>query len=253
MRLLLLSLIALSVTSCAKWGDHNPEKYTPVYMEQVEKLPYEITKRTGDMIITSWDLFEQKDAIYLESRSRVTGENSKKIAGSMDVGGHNFDVLILPGYARLAGIGRDGSRYYQSQFPLEYKYGGWEKKLITGGVVLPRNSNTPAKAYWHPPESPQLVVSVEPNHALDIKADAGPYSELESFEGAGKTITYLGLSGGQLHFVYKEFNDSLIRDAFTQPFSFDYVPEETYRFKSASFIVHSATPGKITFTPLTWF
>lgn len=160
---------------------------------------------------------------------------------------------MLPGYARLAGIGEDGSRYYESQWPLEYKYGGWDKKQVVGGIVLPRNSNTPAKAYWHPPESPHLVVSAEPNHPLDIKVNAGPYRELESFVGNGQTITYLGLSGGQLHFVYKEFSDNLIRDAFTQPFSFDYKPEETYQFKKASFIVHDATPGEITFTPLTWF
>jgi len=67
--------------------------------------------------------------------------------------------------------------------------------------------------------------------------------------GMVSTLSYVGLSGGQIKFAYKEFTaDGMAREAFTQEVSFDFAPEQTYGYKRARFIVHEAGTTEITFT-----
>jgi len=64
-----------------------------------------------------------------------------------------------------------------------------------------------------------------------------------------KTLSYIGLAGGQIRFVYREFtSEGLARSAFTQEVEFDYKPGETYGFGNARFIVHDANTTQITYT-----
>lgn len=65
------------------------------------------------------------------------------------------------------------------------------------------------------------------------------------------TLSYAGVSGGQIKFSYKEFTaEGLARPAFTQEVSFDYAPGETYGYKNARFVVHEAGNTQIAFTLL---
>ncbi len=63
-----------------------------------------------------------------------------------------------------------------------------------------------------------------------------------------ETLTYAGVAGGQIRFVYKEFTkDGLARPAFTQEVNLDYKAGGTYTYKNASFKVYSADSTHINF------
>jgi hypothetical protein len=67
-----------------------------------------------------------------------------------------------------------------------------------------------------------------------------------------ETLTYAGVAGGQIRFVYKEFTkEGLARPAFTQEVNLDYKAGGTYTYKSASFKVYSADSTHINFEVIT--
>ena len=67
-----------------------------------------------------------------------------------------------------------------------------------------------------------------------------------------ETLTYAGVAGGQIRFVYKEFTkDGLARPAFTQEVNLDYKAGGTYTYKNASFKVYSADSTHINFEVIT--
>lgn len=69
-------------------------------------------------------------------------------------------------------------------------------------------------------------------------------------QGFVATLVYLGMAGGQIKFVYREYTDGLARSAFTQEVSLDYVPGKTYVYKTAQLVVHEASTSEVTFTLL---
>ena len=69
--------------------------------------------------------------------------------------------------------------------------------------------------------------------------------------GSTATLTYAGVAGGQIRFVYKEFTErGMARPAFTQEVILDYNPGGTYAYKDARFIVHEAGTTHILYTLL---
>ncbi|MGQ0799890.1 MAG: hypothetical protein ACT4NL_07230 [Pseudomarimonas sp.] len=122
-----------------------------------------------------------------------------------------------------------------------------------GGVFIPANTNTITAIVLHWVPWAQLgergfsvyEASVgTPVTVPEIKTVMEPVSS-----GMWSTLSYLGVSGGQIKFAYKEFTaDGLARDAFTQEVTFDYKPGETYGYKHARFVVHEAGTTEITFT-----
>lgn len=237
---------AIVLTSgCTNWKDNDVTYLRKTEAISIDKVETTLIANTGDMIITSWPL-KQRDTILIKNSLTVTGENTKRFVGVVGVKSHNFETTLPAGPAVLAGNDQNGNKYYESTERLKYNYGSW-RRTVTGGILIPRDSSKPARIYWYPPEELNITVSAEPTELIQYNNHT-PIKEFKEFSGFGKTITYLGLSKGQIHFVYKEFDGQLIRTAFTQEFSFDYEPEKEYVYKDAKFIVHKASSNDINLT-----
>ncbi|MCM7156817.1 hypothetical protein M8O35_23620, partial [Enterobacter roggenkampii] len=62
-----------------------------------------------------------------------------------------------------------------------------------------------------------------------------------------RDIEFNGKSGSVLNFVYREFNGSLARPAFTTPFSINLDETKNVRYKGASIKIESANSSEITY------
>ena len=62
-----------------------------------------------------------------------------------------------------------------------------------------------------------------------------------------RDIEFNGKSGSVLNFVYREFNGSLARPAFTAPFSINLDETKNVRYKGASIKIESANSSEITY------
>lgn len=126
------------------------------------------------------------------------------------------------------------------------------------GLVVPGGSNEATDFFWwwfasdRDDSIPRSVYSVPlPN---PVAVDRGEYLQpvgSGAVSGPTATLTYAGVAGGQIRFVYKEFTSTgMARPAFTQEVSLDYQPGETYAYKTARFVVHEAGSTHILYTLL---
>lgn len=128
-------------------------------------------------------------------------------------------------------------------------------KPAIGGVFLAKNETLKSSLYWSG-ASPYTVPGVPLNMYLadlDAKPEVSISKSKQSpnnTEGFVSMLTYTGKAGGQIKFVYREFNNGLARAAFTQEISLDYVPEKIYSYKNARFLLHEASISAVEFTLL---
>ncbi|MCP8899017.1 hypothetical protein [Gilvimarinus xylanilyticus] len=200
------------------------------------------------MIATSW-LVEQRPLIYLKEPASVSGENPRKLAKVAKTTTVPYTVTARPGVGTL--VGKDSYYdYYELDRNLDLDYTG--QRGSKGGVAINRTDVLePYRLYWYPDTTPGKIATA-PVEEL-VYETGGENGTLLEFDGQGRTITYLGMSGGQLNFVYKEYFNRTIRSAFTQEFSFDYQPDKEYRYKTARFTVHSANSNDIDYTVHSYF
>lgn len=125
-----------------------------------------------------------------------------------------------------------------------------------GGLVVPFGTNQATEFFWwwaaHGPKVPVNVYSVPLDEPINVE-----HTEYRQPLGrtaasvATSTLTYAGVAGRQIKFVYKEFTErGMARPAYTQEVSLDYQPGETYAFRDARFIVHEAGTTHIIYTLL---
>jgi hypothetical protein len=124
-------------------------------------------------------------------------------------------------------------------------YGGLYRSRRAGPWKLfwrdfPLSDNLPLIVYMAPLESPLEPSSVSEN----IVVPPGFYDGLVS------TLSYVGMSSGEIRFVYREYKDGLARAAFTQQVEFDYEPGNTFAYQNARFVVHDADSVGVKYTLL---
>lgn len=252
MRQFAIVLFIVAASGCTTWRDYSPVRLVNISPEYVTTAGDRRVARTGEYFLTSWRIAERETAI-IKNETVVEGENHKRLFGSISVKSHKFTVKLPSGVAILEARDRDGDRYYSLPGGVTYKYGRWRTRTVPGGLVVPTQSSSPARLFWRPPDVPGLVISSVPDNEPIVFTSGGKHRKLVEFNGFGQTITYIGLSNKQIRFVYKEFDGSMIRNAFTQEFTFDFVPEQEYGYKNSRFIVHRASPTDIEYTVLSAF
>lgn len=127
------------------------------------------------------------------------------------------------------------------------------ERTTVGGLYIPENVSEPAALYWH------WVRSLEGwENAVAYIAPLVAFPQVRTStitlpsRGSGlvSTLTYAGVAAGQIKFVYREYADGMARAAFTQEVALDYIPDTTYAYKSARFIVHRGDAVQILYTLL---
>lgn len=124
-----------------------------------------------------------------------------------------------------------------------------------GGLFLANNETEKSSLYWS--EESAYLTPGEPMEMYLADLDTTPEISISKSKqapnnahGFVSTLTYTGIAGGQIKFVYREFNDGLARAAFTQEISLDYAAGKTYSYKTARFVVHEASISDVKFTLL---
>ncbi len=253
MRFALTVVLSLLFVSCATWKDYKRVNLNSVTPDVASMTGERRTAQAGDYFLTNWP-YVNKDTVRSAKGGTVHGKNRKYFLGLIPLGGPNFDAIVPAGRAELIGRDKDGDSYFRLREPLDYKYGGWARKLVTGGFVVPADSTASARVFWQPPEySTATYVSAVPDQSLELQPAQKTHTYVEFARKDGKTITYIGLAQNQIRFVYKEFDFNSIRPAFTQEFGFDFVPEREFGYKDSRFIVHRATSTEIEYTVLSAF
>lgn len=252
MRLVIFGLALVVLSGCATWRDYNPVALNSAKHTLVSMTGLRLQAQTGDYFLTTWP-FVEREIVIVQDEISMLGENCKTLFGIFPIKCYEFRVLVPSGAAVLEGQDKKGGKYFAIKPGVEYKYGGWRLKTVTGGVVVPSDQSAPLRAYWQPTENTRLrVSSPDDNVILQRGKKDRIYREFTGL-GIAQTITYIGLAQEQIRFVYKEFDGSTIRPAFTQEFEFDYVPEKEYGYKNSRFIVHRATSTEIDYTVLSAF
>lgn len=243
-------LLASFLTGCTTWRGNNRVDLDNINPEIVSQINDERRiAQTGDYFLASWP-YALKERIEIKTQATVEGINQYRFAGFIKIKQQDFKATLFPGLATLYAQDDKGNKYYSSLRGIEYKYAGDDLETIQGGLMIPSDTTKPPNIYWHPPEKISITVSAPPNNGKILFVNADNIGHYLEHTGFGQTITYIGLSNKQIRFVYKEFQDDLIRNAFTQEFGFDYVPGQVYGYKNTRFIVHKATPTDIEYTVL---
>lgn len=172
-------------------------------------------------------------------------EIDKKLEATTPHRNSQFHVSAASGMYELVGNDSNG-QFYQNLSLVNVG-----KRKVVGGIYIPNNETTNAALYWN------WRVSVSSDPKVYI-ADLGQVPSFKSCkiitpssgQGFVATLTYAGIGDGQIKFVYREYFDDISRSAFTQEVSLDYIPESTFAYKSARFVVHNANNIQMTYTLL---
>ena len=126
-----------------------------------------------------------------------------------------------------------------------------EKNSAFIGLYVPKETNEAADFFWnwHPVNDPNFYQTKLDQPIKGIKNTKTQYlNDSYSTRTPSATVTYAGVSNGQIRFTYNEFmNDGYIKPAFTQEVGLDYKPNGTYSYKSALFKVYKADSSHINF------
>lgn len=162
---------------------------------------------------------------------------------------HTFEFQLPPGDYLLAGKSDEGL-FYGAPNPLLEHSG----RIGYGGIFVPHTlPATATEIFWvWVPKAPlpgdfysAKLSSPVPVNPKDLVRRLNDGVE----RGPQATLTYAGVAGGQIRFVYKEFTaEGLARAAFTQEVGLDYKPGELYAYKNARFTVEKADTTHIEFT-----
>lgn len=127
---------------------------------------------------------------------------------------------------------------------------------VSGGLFLAKDNTRKSGLYWSGAWSrqvtpdrrlPMYIAELDRKPEVTMSSSQRPPNNHEDFVAI---LTYMGMAGGEIKFVYREYYDGLARAAFTQDIALDYEPGKTYAFKSARFIVHDANTSEVTYTLL---
>lgn len=174
------------------------------------------------------------------------------LSASAKLKSRNFTVEVPSGEYVLKWEDFSG-RYFTS--PLPPLVNG--KASGIGGVYVPKGSSTAAEIFWNAAYRSYAMTAY--SAPIPTLTPVSITSRDVEFRGIPNnlrrptklTLTYAGVAGDQIKFAYKEFTESgYARPAFTQEVVLDYKPGETYAYKDARFVVHSAGPTTIEFTLL---
>lgn len=172
---------------------------------------------------------------------------------------HTFTFSIPSGEYLLHSRNKEGS-YYASIQPFS---GLKNTRNGYGGLFVPYESSEATEFYWSwAPNVPsahqaKLLTPIHGNigkttssfnESLSKTMSSSNYKSDFMLSIPSATLTYAGVAGGQIRFVYKEFTqEGLARPAFTQEVNLDYKPNSTYAYKSALFKVYKADSTHISF------
>lgn len=212
-------------------------------IDSLENTNLEGVRRTvnvGEVMASTTPLVLYPSLKLERESTALTSHRDKPVSVVLPTGLYTFDGSDANG------------QYFKSTYPLKVEINK-EQKQGFGGIYIPNDTSTKAAAYWRwgtPVSGIVRKVFVAyfmeiPPHS--IQKIAMPQSDLSGFVA---TLTYGGVAGGQIKFIYREYNDGYARAAFTQEVSLDYKPGQSYAYKSARFIVHNADSIKVEYTTL---
>lgn len=207
-------------------------------------VPTRSKANVGDVMLTAGEYSKEASGSRLEAfrveNSTTTRANHKN---------KTFEFSIPAGDYRLHSITKEG-KYYSS--PKIFSALNNNTKTGYGGIFVPFGSSAATEFYWNWNLDRQSAYQAK--LTAPISGSIGEsivYLNDQSSSGPRATLTYAGVAGGQIRFVYKEFTiDGLARPAFTQEVSLDYKQGGTYGYKDAQFIVEIADSTHISFTLL---
>lgn len=241
-----IAISALALSGCANnWNQQVNIIYKKPFIE-VEKGTSSIQVNAGDLMLPVASI----PVLTTSEEVQFTVIGNKKAMGSMKVKSYDFEVRVPQGQSTLTWEDINNHYYFESSKPVTVRNGENVQSSSGGYVIkgLKLGENT-AYPYWNPPFlRGQAFISDTPVSVDVVEGLTTPLHTGLIDDEFVQTITYLGMVGKELRFVYKEFNGDMIRSAFTQEFSYEYSPEAELSYKSAKFIVHKATPTSISFT-----
>ncbi|MBH0058964.1 hypothetical protein I6F65_18640 [Pseudoalteromonas sp. SWXJZ94C] len=189
----------------------------------------------GEVMTSSAPLLEHKQVIISTPIKAETPHRNKV-----------FNVTVEPGLYRLIAEDNEGQFYEAEDTVIDVNL-----RKGVGGIYIPNEKQRKPALYWHwehsLKNSPNGVVYVAYFDDLP-KYKSTNVIQASSNHGFVSTITYAGIAGGQIKLVYREYTDGLAREAFTQEVALDYVPESTYAYKNAKFIIHNANNMEVSYT-----
>lgn len=126
-----------------------------------------------------------------------------------------------------------------------------EKNSAYIGLYVPKGKNEATALFWnwHPINNPNFY-QIPLNQPLRGKKNTKTeyLNKQSSFTTAGATLTYAGVSNGQIRFIYNEFTmKGDLKPDYKQEVVLDYKPNATYSYKSAIFKVSKADSAQIKF------
>ena len=241
--------ITLALVGCTTAGPTGPavikrtmsRDWSRLELTRLEGL--RCTVNVGDVMTASKPLVIYPAVKLMREVTALTSHRGIPISVTLPVGAYKFERVDEQG------------TYFRSQAPLQIHYKGERKGF--GGIYLPNGSSGQAAAYWFwkPPRIKKMMrkdIGVRVAYFQDIP----PHLITKTIElpddtiGFVTTLTYGGVAGGQIKFIYREYSDGLARMAFTQEVTLDYKPDQAYAYKNSRFTVHYADSIMIEYTLL---
>lgn len=203
---------------------------------------YKNTARVGEEILTAGEYKKEAttikyEAFNVDEQHNITAQHRRK----------NITFHVQPADFLLYHTNEYGS-YYKAKESIKTSEKS-DKAYI--GLFIPMGKTEATDMFWNwnPVNDPNFyqIKLIEPIKGIKNTK----FQFLNDRYGSiapSATITYAGVSNGEIHFVYNEFtNDGFIRPSFKQEVFLDYKPNKVYAFKNALFKVYKADSINISF------
>jgi hypothetical protein len=195
--------------------------------------PLILAANVGEVMLTARDYSEiptksKLPVFYLEKREVKVKHKLKEF------------IFTLPsGQYRLIGTSDEGS-FFAAPDRLEEA----RSRTGYGGLFLPKDSQVATEVFWQwssRVESYRKFFAAPLPEPVPVVIGDVIYNLHSVAPEDTATLTYAGVAGGQIKFVYREYTaEGLARAAFTQEVSLDYKPGGEYAYKDARFTVQAA-------------
>ncbi len=206
--------------------------------------PIKSTASVGDVMLTAGEY-----SLEATQSKKIAIKIDEPIAVPVKHKRHTFEFRLPSGEYILAGKSEDGF-FYVSPTPIMESHGRTGYGGIFAPIASPRSAT---EIFWvWSPKNP--ILGNFYSASLPSTLSINPTDYIKKIndgiqQGPLATLTYAGVAGGQIRFVYKEFTeDGYARAAFTQEVGLDYKPGELYAYKNARFTVEKADTTHIEFT-----
>lgn len=215
---------------------------------QVEKVPgktllsnNKTTAHVGEVMFTAGEFSKRASTIRSETFS---------ISESRDIYAKHRRKIVTYHLKPM-----DFFLYHENNYGSFYKAKGSvatsEKDSAFIGLYIPKEANEATEFFWnwHPVNDPNFYTTKLDQPIKGIKNIKTQYlNDSYGSRTPSATVTYAGVSNGQIRFTYNEFtNEGYIKPAFKQEVGLDYKPNGTYSYKSALFKVYKADSSHINF------